>query len=108
MAARLLTFRRYDAVIADVEFDDWECKAGLDVARAARRREGEAVVVLMASALDTASAGLAAGADFVVQKPMALDIIADLIVETTTARDRRRFPTPVPAAHRPLAPNSPI
>ena len=99
MAVRMLTFRRYDAVIADLEFEDWQCTRGVDVVRAARRRGGDAVVVLLTSAGDAASQALAAGADFVVRKPMPLDVLADLILDTTTARDRSRCPT-TPAARR--------
>jgi DNA-binding response OmpR family regulator len=81
MAARLLTFRRYDAVIADLEFENWQCTKGVDLVRAARRRGGDAVVVLLTSAGDAAPEALAAGADFVVRKPMPLDMLADLILE---------------------------
>jgi len=107
MAMRLLRFRRYDAVIADLEFDHWQCAAGLDIARAARRRGGDAIVVLLTSDDGAAPDAIQAGADFVVQKPIALDVLADLIPDITTTRDRSRCPT-TPAAHRPLAPSFPI
>ena len=88
MAVRLLTFRRYDAVIADLEFENWQCARGVDVVRAARRRGGDAVVVLLTSAGDAASEALAAGADFVVRKPMPLDVLADLVLDTSIQRRR--------------------
>jgi DNA-binding response OmpR family regulator len=87
MALRFLTFRRYDAVVADLQFDDWRCTAGLEIARAAKRRGRDPVVILLTTSLsDELTIGAhAAGADFVLPKPQRLDAVAACIAPRPAA-----------------------
>ncbi len=78
IAERMLTFRRYDAVITDLQFDGLCCTAGLDVVRAAKRRGRNPVVVVLATVVseEVLSETHAAGADCLLLKPQSLDVIA--------------------------------
>ncbi len=78
IAERMLTFRRYDAVVTDLQFDGFCCTAGLDVVRAAKRRGRNPVVVVLATAVweEVLSETHAAGADCLLLKPQPLDVIA--------------------------------
>jgi DNA-binding response OmpR family regulator len=77
-AERMLTFRRYDAVMTDLQFDGVDCTAGLDVVRASKRRGRSPVVVVLATTAseDVLSEAYAAGADCVLLKPQPLDAVA--------------------------------
>ncbi len=78
IAERMLTFRRYDAVVTDLQFDDVSCTAGLDVVRASKRRGRSPVVVVLATMAseEVLSEAHAAGADCVLLKPQRLDVVA--------------------------------
>lgn len=78
IAERMLTFRRYDAIVTDLQFDGMCCTAGLDVVRAAKQRGRNPVVVVLATVVsaEVLSETHAAGADCVLLKPQSLDVIA--------------------------------
>jgi len=78
IAERMLTFRRYDAVMTDLQFDGVDSTAGLDVVRASKRRGRSPVVVVLATMAseEVLSEAHAAGADCVLLKPQRLDDVA--------------------------------
>jgi len=78
MAESILTFRRYDAVVTDLQFDNWLCMAGLDVVRAAKRNGRTPIVAVLSTVLSESvlCEARAAGADCVLLKPQSLHDIA--------------------------------
>jgi DNA-binding response OmpR family regulator len=77
-AERMLTFRRYDAVMTDLQFAGVDCTAGLDVIRASKRlgRSPMVVVLTTVASEDVLSEAHAAGAGCVLLKPQRLDAVA--------------------------------
>jgi DNA-binding response OmpR family regulator len=78
IAVRMLTFRRYDAIVTDLEFDDVSCTAGLNIVRASKLRGRRPVVVVLTTTAseEVMSEAHAAGADHVLLKPQRLDFVA--------------------------------
>jgi len=81
MAVRLATFRKYDAVVADLQFAHWQCRAGLPIIEAAKRRDRRSVAVLLGTSHTDRAEREArdAGADVLLLKPVALHAIAHSI-----------------------------
>ena len=78
IAERMLTFRRYDAVVTDLQFNGVCSTEGLDIVRASKQRGRSPVVVVLATvaAEEVLSEAHAAGADCVLLKPQRLDLVA--------------------------------
>jgi DNA-binding response OmpR family regulator len=74
MAVRLATFRKYDAVVADLQFAHWQCRAGSSIIEAVKRRDRRSIAILLGTSLDHAES-----ADCLLLKPVALGEIAHSI-----------------------------
>jgi DNA-binding response OmpR family regulator len=96
-AVHLATFRTYDAVVADLQFDRCQCTAGLQIVRAAKRRHARSVVVL----LSTSQTRHHAGEDGFFLKPLSLGRIAQFIC-AQWAQTLPKAGGNVPAARREL------
>jgi two-component system OmpR family response regulator len=66
--------KRFDVVIADLRLSGTEAMEGLEVIRAAREQNAQAVIMLLTAYLipEVVEAAKAAGADVAVQKPRPL------------------------------------
>jgi CheY-like chemotaxis protein len=92
MAERFLTFRQYDAVVTDLQFNGWYCTEGLEIVRAAKRGGRNPLVALLTTSLSDESVkdAYAAGADIVWPKPQRLAVIAAQIDRSFQEIERPR------------------